>query len=475
MLLAHGWCGSPPPVLTSHYTVWSFCCLPSYYSFGFQRPTGVSESENQMASAARRAISLVQVYEKQRLKLQELALIKIAKLEFDCVAAIAEMELAGILLDTERWKALIAITAKQHKELADEIKQQLQPANSQLNLFQEAQLNLDSPQQVLEAFRRIGVPLKNTRSIHMDQFADEYPLIDKFLEYRGLQKLLTSHGENIFRFIHPVTGRIHANFLQIGTPSGRLACHDPNLQQVPRSVNYRSCFIAPTGRKFIVADYSQIELRILAGLANDTTLISAFESGVDLHKTIASQMFGIPLENVTTEYREAAKKLNYGIVYGMGAKGLGRITGRTLSESEELIDKYFATYREVARWLHQAGDQAVKTRSSRTKLGRLVAYSFDVDDQTEVAAINRYGRNTPIQGTSSEITKRAMVLLSERLAGISARLINSIHDELIVEVDDDEAEKIAWQVDSLMVAAGNELIPNVPIVVDPKVAQSWVK
>ncbi|MEW6735319.1 MAG: DNA polymerase, partial [Acidobacteriota bacterium] len=357
---------------------------------------GISESENQMASAARRAMSLVQVYEKQRLKLQELALIKIAKLEFDCVAAIVEMELAGILLDTERWKALIAITAKQHKELADEIKQQLQPANSQLNLFQEVQLNLDSPQQVLEAFRRIGVPLKNTRSVHMDQFADEYPLIDKFLEYRGLQKLLTSHGENMFRFIHPVTGRIHANFLQIGTPSGRLACHDPNLQQVPRSVNYRSCFIAPMGRKFIVADYSQIELRILAGLANDATLISAFESGVDLHKTIASQMFGIPLESVTTEYREAAKKLNYGIVYGMGAKGLGRITGRTLSESEELIDKYFATYREVARWLRQAGDQAVKTRSSRTKLGRLVAYSFDADDQTEVAAINRYGRNTPI-------------------------------------------------------------------------------
>ncbi|MEW6737733.1 MAG: DNA polymerase, partial [Acidobacteriota bacterium] len=436
---------------------------------------GINESENQLASAARRAMSLVEVYEKQRLKLQELALIKIAKLEFDCISAIAEMELAGILLDRERWKALIGITAKQHRELADEIKRQLQPATMQLNLFQEVQLNLDSPQQVLEAFRQLGVPLKNTRSIHMDQFADEYPLIEKFLEYRGLQKLLTSHGENIFKFIHTVTGRIHASFLQIGTPSGRLACSDPNLQQVPKSVDYRSCFIAPAGRKFIVADYSQIELRILAGLANDTTLISAFESGVDLHRTIASQMFGIPLQNVTTEYREAAKRLNYGIVYGMGAKGLARITGRTLTESEDLIDRYFATYREVARWLRQAGDQAVRARSSRTKLGRLIAYSFDKDDQTEVAAINRYGRNTPIQGTSSEITKRAMVLLNERLSATSARLINSIHDELIVEVDEDEAEQLAWQVENLMIAAGNELIPNVPIVVDPKVAQSWVK
>src|SRR5262249_8365413 len=155
--------------------------------------------------------------------------------------------------------------------LTKQLHRALAPAAEQPSLFDEfqPQINLDSPQQVLEAFQRLGIPLLGTRSGHLQQFAGEYPILERFLEYRGLQKLLTSYGKNILKFIHPTTGRIHANFHQIGTPSGRLACNNPNLQQIPKSVDYRSCFVAPRGRKLIVADYSQIELRILADFAKD--------------------------------------------------------------------------------------------------------------------------------------------------------------------------------------------------------------
>lgn len=432
-------------------------------------------SLSQLEYAARDAQLLIPLYKAQRARLIELGLVRAGKLEFDCVLSIAAMELDGILLDTNCWKLLVEDVKKEHTKLASELKLALEPGLIQPSLFDDAQINLDSPNQVLAAFNNLGIPLTGTRSGQMLKLADDYPVIDQFLEYRGLQKLLTSYGMNMLRFIHPITGRIHADFFQLGAHSGRLACHSPNIQQIPKSIDYRSCFVAPPGRKLVVADYAQIELKILADWANDKVLIDSLCSGMDLHITTASQMFGLPLNEVTAKHRAAAKSLNYGLVYGMGAKGLAARIKSSLSEAKQLINQYFATYKGVASWLRRAAEQAVKTKQSRSKSGRLICYEFDENDDNEVSSIMRYGKNTPIQGTSADITKRAMALLHQSFLGTTAKMVNSVHDELVFEIDDSDVEQKAKQVEELMVAAGKEFLPQVPVTVDLKISQSWVK
>src|SRR5262249_24896342 len=252
------------------------------------------------------------------------------------------------------------------------------------------------------------------------------PILEKLLEHRGLSRNLSSYGENILSYINPATGRIHADFRQIGTPTGRLTTSPPSLQQIPHTVEYRSCFRAPEGRKLFVGDYSQVEMRVIADVANDEAMLTAFESGADLHRTTASQMFGVPLDQVTKRQRESAKGLNYGFVYGMGAEGLANRIECSLKEAELLIERYFAAYPGIARWLNDAADTAVRVRESRTVTGRLWKFGLDPYDRSQLGALKRVGKNAPIQGSASDIFKRAMTLLDAALIGYDAEIVNSI-------------------------------------------------
>jgi DNA polymerase I-like protein with 3'-5' exonuclease and polymerase domains len=404
-----------------------------------------------------------------------LDLLDTAELEFDCVAAIADMELTGMLLDEKHWRAIVEDTEKKSLSIATTLRQALDPVDVQMSLFGESTINLDSPSQVQEALRKLGIPVSDTRSSHLQHLAKEFPILYQLLEYRSLQKALSAYGLGILKFIHPITGRIHANFLQIGTPTGRLSCHEPNLQQIPASKEYRNCFIASPGNRLIIADYSQIELRVLADWSKDTVLTKAFHSGADLHCITASQMFGASLSEVTTEQRSAAKQLNYGIIYGMGAQGLANRIDRPISEAEKLIERYFRTYSGVACWLNQAGKEALVNKQTRSRLGRLMYIDFDLTDSASLSAAVRLGKNMPIQATSADISKRAMTILHHSLTNTSAKLINNVHDELVLEVSSSEAEEIAKQVEKEMMTAGQEFIHNVPVVVDVKVADAWVK
>ncbi|MBI4850966.1 MAG: DNA-directed DNA polymerase [Acidobacteria bacterium] len=432
-------------------------------------------SESQIEYAAQDALIVCKLYQAQLLKLCDLGLLETAELEFDCVSAIANMELAGMLLDKKRWQEIVKETETKHLRVATELRQALEPVDEQMSLFGESTINLDSPSQVQEALRKLGIPLLDTRSSHLQHLAKEFPILEQLLEYRSLQKALSSYGLGILKFINPVTGRIHANFFQIGTPTGRLSCQEPNLQQIPHSANYRSCFVAAPGNQLIVADYSQIELRILADWACDDVLINAFNSGADLHCITASQMFGIALASVTPEHRSAAKQLNYGIIYGMGPQGLANRINRPLGEAERLIDRYFLTYSSVARWLEQAGRDALNNKQTRTRLGRLMYTESTETHELPQSAIIRLGKNMPIQGTSADISKYAMMLLYRSLAKTSARLINNVHDELVFEVAKDEAGEVAKIIEKEMVAAGQEFIHNVPVIVDLKISEAWLK
>ena len=432
-------------------------------------------TEDQYQYAATDAAVLLPLRTTLRKRLIELDMVGVAKLEFDCVLAIAAMEIAGMPLDVPCWRTLVADVEKAHEKLSFELKRLLAAGVPQLTLFGEPEINLESPAQITEALANMGINVDTTRSWQLQALSGEHPVVAVLLEYRAVQKALSSYGRPMLEHVHPVTGRIHAHFHQIGASGGRMSCSDPNLQQVPNTPEYRSCFRAGPGMKLITADYSQIELRILADWSQDTALVKALMSGEDLHRVTASRMLGVPLEQVSKEQRAAAKQLNYGIIYGLGAQGLASRIDCTVEHAEELIKKYFALYRGVDAWLREAADRAVGDRENRTRSGRLIHFDYDPSDRTQVAATARYGKNAPIQGSSADITKRALTRLYDAIKPFEARIVNCIHDEIVVETPGDRAAECAQTVEREMVAAAREFISSVPVTVDVSIGDAWLK
>lgn len=437
-------------------------------------------SEAQLEYAARDAEVLLPLREKLIERLRADSLIDCAKLEFDCVMTVADMELAGFYMQKDRWLEQLAIVEKRRSELAEELQSVLAEESSQGSLFggpQRDDINLDSHQQLTKALERLGIAMPDsTRNWKLQPLAAEYPIVATLLEYRTVQKALTSYGQNMIEMINPTTHRLHADFRQIGAPTGRFSCTNPNIQQVPQAVEYRRCFSGhPAGRKLVIADYSQIELRILAEFSGDRGFINAFKSGADLHRVTAAEVFNVSLDQVTKEQRDFAKRLNFGVVYGIGAQRFSIMTGLSVPEAENVLRKYFATYRQLDTYLHEAADRAVKERQARTASGRLVRFRYDEQDRQQISMTKRNGKNTPIQGTSADILKRALRLLRDELRGTNAQIVNIIHDEIVVEADAAQAQDVAVKVERAMVAAGEEYVKTVPVKVETEIADEWVK
>ena len=413
-------------------------------------------SEAQLEYAARDAVVLLPLREKLIDRLKSESLVKCAQLEFECVMPVVDIE------------------------LAEQLQQVLAEESSQGSLFggpQRDDINLDSQQQLTKALNRLGIPVPDsTRNWKLQPLAAQYPIIGTLLEYRTVQKALTSYGENMIELINPVTKRLHADFRQIGAPTGRFACTNPNIQQVPHAVEYRRCFSGhPEGRKLIIADYSQIELRILAEFSGDRGFIDAFNSGADLHRVTASQVFNASLDQVTKEQRDFAKRLNFGVVYGIGAQRFALMTGMSVSDAENILRRYFGTYRQLDTYLREAANRAVSDRQARTASGRLVRFRYDENDRQQISMTQRNGKNTPIQGTSADILKRALKLLKDELSETNAKIVNIIHDEIVVEADADEAQDVAEKVERLMCVAGQEYLRTVPVKVETEIADEWIK
>ncbi|HUS12038.1 MAG TPA: DNA polymerase [Pyrinomonadaceae bacterium] len=437
-------------------------------------------SEAQLEYAARDAAVLLPLREKLIERLRSDSLIDCARLEFDCIMAVADMELAGFYMHKDRWLEQLAIVEKRRTQLAEELQSVLAEESSQGSLFggpQRDDINLDSHQQLTKALERLGITVPDsTRNWKLQPLAAEYPIVATLLEYRTVQKALTSYGQNMIELINPTTHRLHADFRQIGAPTGRFSCTNPNIQQVPHAVEYRRCFSGhPEGRKLIIADYSQIELRILAEFSGDQGFINAFQSGADLHRVTAAEVFNVPVDQVTREQRDFAKRLNFGVVYGIGAQRFSIMTGSSVTEAENILRKYFATYRGLDTYLHEAANRAVRERQARTGSGRLVRFRYDEQDRQQISMTKRNGKNTPIQGTSADILKRALRLLRDELRGTNAQIVNIIHDEVVVEADADEAKEVAQKVERAMCAAGEEYVKTVPVKVETEIADEWVK
>nr|MDQ3322729.1 DNA polymerase [Acidobacteriota bacterium] len=762
-------------------------------------------SQSQIEYAARDAATMIPLREKVIEKLKADDLIKVAKLEFDCIVPIASMELNGFYLDEARWREVLEKVKISQVKFADELQNLLSAGVAQASLFGRSEINLDSHTQVTDALKNLGVPVpETTRGWQLQPLAGDYPVVAKLLEYRGVAKSLSSFGENILEFIEPKTGRIHADFRQIGAPTGRFSCvaektlidvpggrvpienikkddlvycykdsgeltlrrvlnvwdngirdcvevkwqssgdystgsvvvtpehkirtkykgwqearnlkrydklfhlrksfvnqsnkntrvrlygtnkymeleeqlikrehfraessmhihhrngnktdnrienleilsasehaslhvsdperiaasllnikkalanrppakygeenplwksvsrfgllrmlskakgrltfvemdfeafkqkcrkaelnikavqsrygadgnylndkniaaalaessntciaanklgvgtrrlkaicqerglaynhavtsvktvgkrrvydlevegehnfiageicvHNcskPNIQQIPHEEEYRRCFRAGDGKKLIIADYSQVELRILAEFSNDRNFIDAFVSGEDFHTTAAAQVFNVKPEEVTSDQRSFAKRLNFGVVYGIGSQRFALMTGLSQSDAEDIMRRYFATYRGLDAWLRDAARKVVTNRIARTASGRMMRFRYDEDDRKAVSLAQRNGKNMPIQGTSADILKRALRLLHNEIDGTSARLVNIVHDEIIVESDATEAESTARKLEKAMCDAGEEYIKKVPVKVDVSIADEWTK
>ena len=437
-------------------------------------------SESQLEYAARDASVMLPLREKLIEKLKADALLRCAQLEFECVLPVAAIELSGIYLDKDRWREQLSIVEKKRAGLAEQLQEMLAEESMQGSLFggpTRVDINIDSHVQLTRALKRIGITdlPDSTRNWKLQPLAEKHIEIKTLLEYRTVQKALTSYGENILNEISPVTGRIHADFRQIGAPTGRFSCNNPNIQQVPHSYEYRRCFRAPEGRKLVIADYSQIELRILADFTGDQGFVDAFNSGADLHKVTAAQVFSVTLDQVTKEQRDFAKRLNFGVVYGIGAQRFSTMTGLSLNQAEDILRRYFATYRQLDAWLRDAAQRAIRERTARTASGRLARFRFDSEDRQALSLVQRNGKNTPIQGSSADILKRALRLLHDQLRDTSACIVNIVHDEIVVEADIDETEAIAKKVEDAMCAAGEEYVKKVPVKVETEISDEWVK
>jgi DNA polymerase I len=432
-------------------------------------------SKAQIEYAARDASVLLPLHERLAKELEEEKLGAVSKIEFRAVAAIAEMELAGIKLDVQRWKELELTVRKRRDEKALALEAQFPAPEGVLPLEGLGPwLNLNSPQQIIEAFRTLGIELPDTRVWTLLKV--DHPAAQLLLEYRELQKKLGTYLETYPSFIHPKTGRIHANFLQCRVPTGRLACTNPNVQQIPHENEFRSCFVAEQGNVLVVADYSQIELRILAEVSDDPGFVRAFQEGEDLHRVTAATMFGVEKDGVTKEQRSAAKRINFGLAYGRGAKSLSAQLGTDEERARSLIDEYFANYPKVQRYLQSTAARAMKTRTLRTLSGRVRKFGDPSKlDSVTKGAMRREAMNYPIQGASADIAKLALNYVREELEGIDARPINCIHDEFVVECAEEIAAEVSEKTKAAMIRAGEKLLKRVPVEVEAAISHEWQK
>jgi DNA polymerase-1 len=434
-------------------------------------------SEAQLAYAARDACILFPIADKQRKFLRALDLERAGLLEFDCVEAVADLELRGIYLNAEEWRNRCE---RQHAQLIDlsGVLMEHFKTVAPVSLFDEVDVDLESPVKLLPLLNKLGVPVESTMEDELRPHKDRFPVVKALLDYREVSSALKLHGPEYLKFIDPYDGRIHADFRQIGTPTGRFICQSPNLQQVPKEDLYRNSFQAQgEGKGLIIADYSMIELRIMAEFSRDEKLLEAFHNDIDLHQYTGSRAFGLPLEAAAkgTEQRQIGKMGNFAATYGTGARRFSAFTGLAVKKSEEVLKAFWGLYTGLKAYMDEAGARAVEEHEIRSFSGRTWRLDYDPTDHQSIAAVDRLGRNFPIQATCSDIMKRSMYFQRNKTRGRDAGLVNVVHDEGVTEFLLAEEQEIREIVSTSMIKAAEEVLTVVPAKIDLNVSSMWKK
>jgi DNA polymerase I len=396
-------------------------------------------------------------------------------IEQPLVPVLFRMERAGVLVDRGLLKTQSSELAARMLEL-----------QSQAHREAGGVFNVDSPKQLQEIlFGKLGIPVMrktptgqpSTAEDVLEELADTYPLPKLILEYRGIAKLKSTYTDNLPQQINPSTGRIHTSYHQAVAATGRLSSTDPNLQNIPIRTHegrrIRQAFVAPPGHSLVAADYSQIELRIMAHLSGDASLRRAFAEDRDVHQATAAEVFGVVQEAVTADQRRSAKAINFGLMYGMSAFGLARQLGIARGDAQKYMDLYFERYPGVKRYMEETRLHARETGDVETVFGRRL---YLPEIQSRNAALRQYAErsaiNAPMQGTAADIIKRAMIEVDAWLqtSRVAARLIMQVHDELVLEVADEAVEPLVGQIRLHMIRAADL---SVPLKVDVGVGRNW--
>lgn len=424
-------------------------------------------------------------------QLIENELINACKIEFGAVDAIATMELNGFYLDPERWIEQMNTSAEHEAltraEVIDLALPTVDPADCKNGI---PVFNPRSPKQLLTCLNKMGVPVpvekgkQTTSGWRIKHLANDYPIIKALLEFREWSKRKSCYGEAYLDFINPTTGRVHADFRQIGALTGRMSVNRPNLQQLPSIDMFRRCFTNEfEDTRLIVADYSAIELRILADYSKEPNFVNAFLNNEDLHTLTGCRLFNTTPDKLTKAQRNFAKTINFGIAYGMGPQTLSIRTGETKEYSQAVLNTYRDQNPVLCEWLDAVAAETVRSRQVRTYSGRLAKFNFNPRDRNAVGEAERNGKNTPPQGGCADIVKLALHLLHKEIHkpefrrgdGWKIKLVNVVHDEIVLETDVDVTEVAGEILSRCMETAGSTFIKTVPVIADYEVLTEWIK
>ncbi|MCF9001661.1 DNA polymerase I [Pseudomonas syringae] len=396
-----------------------------------------------------------------------------------------EMPLVPVLARIERQGALVDanLLGIQSVELGDK----MTALEREAFAIAGEEFNLGSPKQLgVILYEKLGMPIlsktatgqASTAEAVLAELAEQdFPLPKVLMQYRSMSKLKSTYTDRLPEQINPRTGRIHTSYHQAVAVTGRLSSSDPNLQNIPirtaEGRRIRQAFVAPKGYKLLAADYSQIELRIMAHLAQDEGLLHAFRNDLDVHRATAAEVFGVELENVTTDMRRSAKAINFGLIYGMSAFGLAKQIGVDRKQSQAYVDRYFARYPGVLNYMERTRAQAAEQGFVETIFGRrLYLPDINAKNQSLRKGAERMAINAPMQGTAADIIKKAMVAVNGWLdeSGLDARVILQVHDELVLEVHEDLVDQVSEQIRPHMSGAA-ELA--VSLLVEVGVGNNW--
>lgn len=480
--------------------------------------SGKDYTEAQIEYAALDVDVLIDLRKDQIEEAKEWELVDTFKLEFELAKHVARMELNGVEINTELWMQILDEHVILKQQTYERLKEACIPYIQQQGLFGELPLKVTSQQEMLRFLQeQVGLSIEDTREETLS-YAN-HPICELLLEYRGHEKLIQAFGKTLLEKVNKETGRLYPDFNQCATATGRFSSSNPNVQQIPGrgpGAALRACFRASKGNKLVCADYSQIELRILAELSQEQAMLEAYEHGIDIHTQTASIAFGIPTDDVTGDQRKIAKILNFATVYGGGPRAISKGLVQVISEQEaeeillnqfgkeaddngpfyclarEFVSSYFQGLPKAQEYLQLCGMRAIDNRYSETPIGRKRFYdtefeaiqAFKGTDEYEdklealAASVKRRGMNHPIQGCSADITKLAIMKLGqefeEHYKG-KARVLLTVHDEIIVECKEDLVDEIAKIQEQAMVWAGEQFLSKVSVEVDVHISDVWEK
>lgn len=428
---------------------------------------GYRLTQKMLEYAAQDAAVLFPIYQQQVKELEREGLTFIVDLESELALTVGRIELAGIGFDSSQWETVL----KEERELRDKMYRQvveaLQITFYQSDLFGEftCNVNLNSRDAVLELLRKQGIDLPNYQAATLEHYLWDNPTCDVIryiLEYKEHEKRLSW---NYPQHVNPITGRIHADIRQIGARTGRFSFRNPNLQQVPKLKSFRKMFVADDGY-LITADYSQIELRVLAEVANDKNMIQAFQHGKDFHQ-ITAELIAAALGGKPD--RAQGKGCNFAAVYGSSAKSQAAATGMPVSAWKKIYKAYFSTYSSLRPWYKKAFSSLVENGYTTTIAGR--KRWFPELDPSDPGKYRNISRNTPIQGGALDVMKLALIYVDKAIENYDAKIVHTVHDEMVIETT--QVDTVKDLIVQAMVEAGEYFLKKVPVTVDINIGRHW--